>query len=106
MTIVIPKPGLLDKLLRLIGKKRGVMVQSEPMDPSGTQIYFAPKKESALKALLRPSRKDFPTGMADVFSLQYDGDRIAEKETGPRNRLPFPFSGLILQNLPGPARNR
>jgi hypothetical protein len=70
MTIVIPKPGLVDNLLKLLGKKRGVTVQGETTEPSGAQTYFAPKKESALKAALRPSSQSLPAGMTDIFTLQ------------------------------------
>jgi hypothetical protein len=72
MTIVIPRPGLMDKLLKLLGKKRGVTVQGETMDLFGAQTYFTPKKESALKAVLRPSNRSLPAGMADIFALQED----------------------------------
>jgi len=69
---VIPKPSLVDELLRLIGKKRGVTLQGETIDPSCTQIYFAPRKESLLSAILRPSLEALPVGMADIFTLQED----------------------------------
>jgi hypothetical protein len=81
MTIVIPKPGLMDKLLRRIGKKRGVAVQGETTDPSETQFYFATRKESLLSAILRPCRAALPVGMADIFTLQYD-NRVEERKQG------------------------
>ena len=105
MTIVIPKPGLIDKLLRRIGKKRGVVVQAETMDPSGTQTYFAPKKESALKAMRRPSGKALPEGMSDVFTLQSE-ERIEKKETGAQTWMSFAMGRLTLQDLLRSARGR
>lgn len=105
MTIVIPKPGLIDKMLRLIGKKRGVVVQAETMDPSGTQIYFAPKKESALKAMCRPLGKALPEGMSDIFTLQSE-QRVEEKKTAAQTWMSFTLAGLILQDLMRPGRNR
>ena len=94
MTIVIPKPGLVDKLLNRLGKKRGVALQGETTDPSETQFYFAPRKESLLSAILRPCRKALPVGMADIFTLQCE-ERVGGKETG-----------FILQGLPRPLRSR
>jgi len=105
MTIVIPKPGLIDKLLRRIGKKRGVVVQAETMDPSGTQIYFAPKKESALKALRRPSGKALPEGVSDIFTFQSE-DRFDKEETAARTWMSFTMAGLMLQDLFRPGRGR
>jgi hypothetical protein len=105
MTIVIPKPGFVDKLLRLLGKQRGVTLQRETPDASGTQIYFVPKKESALKAILRPNTKALPAGMADIFTFQ-DHDKIAEEEESARTRMPSTPASFILQHIPMSGSNR
>ena len=105
MTIVIPKPDLFDKLLRLIGKKRAVAVHGETTDPNSTQTYYAPKKESPLSALLRPSRKALPGGMIDIFTLQLE-DEMAEKKAQKQMWMPFALSVLITKELPPPVRDR
>jgi hypothetical protein len=105
MTIVIPKPDLIDKLLRLIGKKRGVVVHGETTDPNSTQTYYAPKKESPLRALLRPACKPLPNGMIDIFTLQFE-DEMAERKAQKQVWMPFALSGLISQELPRLVRHR
>lgn len=105
MTIVIPKPDLFDRLLRILGKKRGVAVHGETIDPSSTQSYVAPKKESPLRALLRPSGKSLPDGMTDIFTIQLEDER-AGKKTPKSTWTPFALSGLIPQELPSLFRKR
>ena len=105
MTIVIPKPGLIDRLLRLIGKKRGVIVQVQTMDPSGTQIYFAQKKESALKAMRRPSGKALPEGMSDIFTIQSE-EKIHKEERTAQTWMSFTMGRLMLQDLLRSGRGR
>ena len=95
MTIVIPKPGILDKLLRLLGKQRGVTFQRETEDFSGAQVYFGPKKESALKAVLRPSSEVLPPGMADIFAFQDQYDPAGVNACA---KTPVPFDQA---RLPG-----
>jgi hypothetical protein len=93
MTIVIPKPGIVDKLLRLLGKQRGVILQRETMDFPGAQVYFAPRKESALKAILRPNTEALPPGMADIFTFQ-DLTRLADVKVCAKTSMPFDWAGL------------
>jgi len=84
MTIVIPKPDLLDILLRTLGKKRGVVMGGEKADETGSETYYVPKKESPIRALLRPSAKALPEGMIDVFALQAKNE-MPGTGTGMRN---------------------
>lgn len=99
MTIVIPKPVLFDKVLRLFGKKRGVAVNGETAEPTGIQTYYAPKKESALKALFRPSGRMLPKGMTDIFMLQCE-EEIPENNTGLQSWTPFAPAEITLQDSP------
>ena len=105
MTIVIPKPDLIDRLLRLLGKKRGVAVHGETTDPNSTQSYVAPKKESPLRALFRPSGEPLPDGMIDIFTLQLQDERAGKKTTR-QIWMPLALSGLIPQELPSLFRKR
>jgi hypothetical protein len=103
MTIVIPKPNFIDKLLKFIGKMRGVMVRGETGDPNSTQTYYAPRKESILRALLRPRWKALPEGMIDIFSLDVRNE-VSPKETS--TFKPFALIGLLSQELIDPVRKR
>lgn len=99
MTIVIPNPDIVDRVLRILGKRRGVAVHGETTDPKSTQSYYAPKKESPLRALLRPSGRALPEGMIDVFRLQPE-DEKAHRETRKQIRTTFAPSGPISQEWP------
>jgi hypothetical protein len=103
MTIVIPKPNFIDKLLKFIGKVRGVMVRGEKGDPNSTQTYYAPRKENLLRALLRPRWKALPEGMIDIFSLDLRNE-VSPKETS--TFTPFALIGLLSQELIDPVRKR
>jgi hypothetical protein len=103
MTIVIPKPNFIDRLLKFIGKVRGVMVRGENGDPNSTQTYYAPMKESVLRALLRPRWKALPEGMIDIFSLDLK-NRVSPKETS--TFIPFAFIRLVSHELIDPVRRR
>ena len=65
MTIKKPKPATADRLLKALGKKRGVVL------PGGGEpyAYCRLRKESFLKALFRPAGKDLPPGYTDIFDL-------------------------------------
>jgi hypothetical protein len=80
MTIVIPKPNLADKMLKRVGKMRGVTVRRENGPPNPDQTFYAPRKESFLKALLRPRQEALPEEMIDIFSLDV-GSEVSPKET-------------------------
>jgi hypothetical protein len=105
MTIVIPKPNLIDRLLRILGKRRGVALRVEGIDPNGTQSYYAPKKESVLRALLRPSGRCLSDQMIDIFTFQMDNENIEEK-TQKQVWMPFDPSGLTAQELSAAVRDR
>ena len=105
MTIVTPKPNLIDRLLRILGKKRSVTLYSEPLGAANTQTYYAPKKESILKALLRPSGKSLPEGTIDIFTLQLE-DENPDDKAQPQIWIPFTLSGLISQELAPVFRHR
>ena len=105
MTIVIPNPDLIDRLLRLLGKTCGVAVHGETTDPNSTQCYVAPKKESPLKALFRPSGEPLPDRMIDIFTLQPEEEK-AEKKRPKHLWMPFALSGMIPQEIPSLFRKR
>jgi hypothetical protein len=66
MTIKIPKKSIADKLLKLLGKKRGVYIPAEGYKEFGPYIYSSAKKESFWRALLRPKSAELPKGMIDI----------------------------------------
>lgn len=69
MTIKIPEPGFADKVLRILGKKRGVIIPSDEYEKFGPYSYAVAKKEYFLKALFRPANQSLPNGMVDIFTL-------------------------------------
>jgi hypothetical protein len=75
MTIKIPKPSIADKIRKLMGKKRGVILPSGEHEKLGPYTYSVAKKESFLKALLRPADEPLPNGMVDVHTFGEKGGR-------------------------------
>lgn len=69
MTIKIPEPTFADKALKIIGKKRGVIIPSAEYDKIGSYSYAIVKKESFIKALLRPTNKPLPSGMVNIYTF-------------------------------------
>ena len=65
MTVELPKPTIADRVLKAMGKKRGVAI------PENTDQYahYQAAKESFFTALFRPAGKDLPPGYADIFDL-------------------------------------
>jgi len=66
MTIVPPKFTIWDKLLKKLGKKRGMKIpkHSHPYD------YIIAGKESFLRALFRSKNKELPDGMIDFIEIK------------------------------------
>jgi len=71
MTIQIPKPGLTDKILKTIGKKRGVIIPISEYDRFGPYIYAVAKKENFFKALFRLAIKNCPMGWSTSIARKY-----------------------------------
>lgn len=67
MTVKLPRPNLIDWLLRAIGKKRGVIIPMKTYEINRQHIYAVGMKECVLKALLRPSGESLPDGLIDIF---------------------------------------
>lgn len=70
MTIVMPEPNIVDKILKFIGKKRGVIFPDKAIEKYGEHVYAKAYKESFWKALLRPGSQELPEGMVNVFFIQ------------------------------------
>ena len=80
MTIKLPQPSIGDKILKLLGKKRGVKVPSEVYEKFGPYVYVTAQKESFWKALLRSSDEELPEEMIDVFYLNQVKESDFEKK--------------------------
>ena len=63
MTVIPPKLTIGDRILKLLGKKRGMIIQKNlhPYD------YAIAGKESFFKALFRGKNEDLPNGMIDII---------------------------------------
>ncbi len=71
MTVKIPKPNLADKILKLLGKKRGVFLHLEQNPQIGQYGgYSYGGKEGLFTSLLRPSNKPLPAGMVDINTFE------------------------------------
>ena len=70
MTIRFPQPSLCDKLLKLLGKKRGVRIPTGAYEKFGHHAYIIAQKESLWTALRRPGHEELPEEMMDVFLLE------------------------------------
>lgn len=75
MTIRMPKESLPDKILKALGKKRGVKIPAgvfKKFDPQKVDVYAIAQKESFWKALLRSKDEELPE---DFFNL-YDFEKL------------------------------
>jgi hypothetical protein len=70
MTIRIPKPSFLDKLLKSVGKKRGVVIPVKSIEKYGMYAYNKAYKESIFKAFLRSKNDELPKGLIDIFDIK------------------------------------
>ena len=70
MTIIMPEPSFADKVLKVLGKKRGVIFPDRAVEKYGQHVYARAYKESFWKALLRPGNQELPEDMVDIFSLR------------------------------------
>ena len=66
MTIRIPDPTIGDKILKLLGKKRGIILPPEPYKKFGPYSYIKAKKENFWKALFRSKNAPLPENVADI----------------------------------------
>jgi hypothetical protein len=66
MTIKIPEKTIGDRVLKALGKKRGVQIPADAHKQFGPYAYATAQKESFLKALLRPKNEPLPDGMVDI----------------------------------------
>jgi hypothetical protein len=80
MTIKLPQPSMGDKILKLLGKKRGIKVPSEVYERFGPYVYATAKKEPFWKALLRSADEELPEDMIDVFYLDQLKESDLEKK--------------------------
>ena len=63
-TCRIPEKSVADHLLKLAGKKRGIIVP-----PNDREGYYQLQKESFWKALVRPAGEPLPSGVVDFDDL-------------------------------------
>lgn len=69
MTIKLPKPSILDRCLRFVGKKRGVCIPVKAYENHGQYVFTICKKESFWKAFLRPKSEPLLDGFIDIFEF-------------------------------------
>ena len=73
MTIKMPNEGFFDKLLKALGKKRGVKVPSglfKEIDAQKVDVYAVAQKESFWKALLRSKDEKLPEEFFNLYDFE------------------------------------
>ena len=60
MTVQIPEKDIFDKTLAILGKRRAVFIPKEAL--TGKYGVYKCKKESFIRALLRPKKAKLPEG--------------------------------------------
>ena len=69
MTIRIPETNFADKILKFLGKRRGVKFPSEAYEKFGHYVSAKARKENFFKAFFRTKHKKLPEDMIDLYSL-------------------------------------
>jgi hypothetical protein len=69
MTIRIPETNFADKVLKYLGKRRGVKLPAKAYEKFGPHVSAKASKENFWKALLRTKHKELPDDMVDLYSL-------------------------------------
>jgi len=70
MTIRLPKFSFGDRILKTLGKKRGLRLPAEAHEKFGPYVSALAQKESFWKALFRSKNADLPDGYVDLFSFE------------------------------------
>ena len=70
MTIRLPQISFGDRILKTLGKKRGLRLPSEAYEKLGPYVSVAAQKESFWKAFFRSKNADLPDGYVDLFSFE------------------------------------
>ena len=80
MTIRLPDQSIFDRVLKYLGKKRGVIVPTEAYEKFGHYSYVKAYKESFWKAFFRPRGDELPVDMIDIFHIEEFRKEISESE--------------------------
>lgn len=70
MSVNVPEPNMLDRLLRRLGKSRAVIIPKDTCHYHGKETQILCKKESLWVSLIRPRKQQLPEDRADIFRLQ------------------------------------
>ncbi|MBS3759080.1 MAG: hypothetical protein KGY61_10505 [Desulfobacterales bacterium] len=70
MSVDIPRPNIFDRLLKGLGKPRGVIIPEDAHQYHGKAKRIVCKKESVWISLWRSKKKGLPEDRADIFLLQ------------------------------------
>ncbi len=76
MTIKIPDPSMGDRILRLFGKKRALVIPKVRVERKEIDIYAVAIKENFWKALLRPRKSQLPDGSVDYDTFKKEFHEI------------------------------
>lgn len=79
MTVRTPEKNILDRILSLFGKRRGVIIPDGIYQKHGPHVYAMAKRESFWRALLRPKNASLPENVID-------SDQLNDSEETGRNK--------------------
>ena len=73
MTIRMPRTSFGDRVLKALGKKRGLRLPTEAYEKLGPYVSAVAQKESFWRALFRSKNTGLPDGYVDLFSFDPNG---------------------------------
>ncbi len=76
MTIRFPDRNISDKILKYLGKKRGLILPKDYSDQPGRHVYAKAIKENFWKALFRPKSVQFPENVIDYETFMEKFDKL------------------------------
>ena len=69
MTIRMPQISFGDRVLKVLGKKRGLRLPTEAYEKFGPYVSVEARKECFWRALVRAKDANLPNGYVDLFSF-------------------------------------
>ena len=69
----MPTENIADRILKALGKKRGVKIPAEAfkgIDPRVVDVYAIAQKESFWKSLLRSKDEELPDDLFDLYDFE------------------------------------
>ena len=79
MTIKMPDPTIGDRILKSLGKRRGVIIPSDSYNKFGPYVSLRAKKENFWRALFRHRNAPLPENVMDLYLLKKEFEENSGK---------------------------